>query len=132
MAATGAFQRPVIPPVVPDGAVPAQIHSSAYRNPEQLPEGAVLVVGAGSSGSRSPTNCAGPAAGSSSRSARTTVRPARTGDATSAGGSASSASGTRRRLPRAPNTSPSRSAARAAATRWTSGTSRPPASNSSA
>ncbi|MFF0424760.1 flavin-containing monooxygenase [Streptomyces sp. NPDC004520] len=50
VAATGAFQRPVIPPVVPDGAVPAQIHSSAYRNPGQLPEGAVLVVGAGSSG----------------------------------------------------------------------------------
>ncbi|MEU0402370.1 NAD(P)/FAD-dependent oxidoreductase [Streptomyces sp. NPDC006197] len=50
VAATGAFQRPVIPPVVPDGAVPTQIHSSGYRNPEQLPEGAVLVVGAGSSG----------------------------------------------------------------------------------
>jgi putative flavoprotein involved in K+ transport len=27
-----------------------QIHSSAYRNPEQLPEGAVLVVGTGQSG----------------------------------------------------------------------------------
>ncbi|MEU4654004.1 NAD(P)/FAD-dependent oxidoreductase [Streptomyces sp. NPDC023723] len=50
VAATGAFQRPVIPPVVPDGAVPVQLHSSGYRNPEQLPEGAVLVVGAGSSG----------------------------------------------------------------------------------
>jgi len=50
VAATGPFQRPVIPPIVPDGAVPLQIHSSAYRNPQQLPEGAVLVVGAGSSG----------------------------------------------------------------------------------
>ncbi|MET9148063.1 NAD(P)/FAD-dependent oxidoreductase [Streptomyces sp. NPDC004042] len=50
VAATGPFQRPVIPPVVPDGAVPVQIHSSGYRNPGQLPEGAVLVVGAGSSG----------------------------------------------------------------------------------
>ncbi|MET1058978.1 MAG: NAD(P)/FAD-dependent oxidoreductase [Nocardioides sp.] len=50
VAATGPFQRPVFPPIVPDGAVPLQIHSSAYRNPEQLPEGAVLVVGAGSSG----------------------------------------------------------------------------------
>ena len=29
-----------------------QIHSSAYRNPGQLPEGAVLVVGAGSSGAQ--------------------------------------------------------------------------------
>lgn len=50
VAATGPFQRPVIPPIVPDGAVPVQIHSSDYRNPDQLPEGAVLVVGAGSSG----------------------------------------------------------------------------------
>ncbi|RMB85038.1 NAD(P)/FAD-dependent oxidoreductase [Streptomyces shenzhenensis] len=50
VAATGPFQRPVIPPIVPEGAVPVQIHSSGYRNPEQLPEGAVLVVGAGSSG----------------------------------------------------------------------------------
>ncbi|MFK0294975.1 flavin-containing monooxygenase [Streptomyces sp. NPDC090442] len=50
VAATGPFQRPVIPPIVPDGAVPVQIHSSGYRNPEQLPEGTVLVVGAGSSG----------------------------------------------------------------------------------
>ncbi|MEU6105288.1 flavin-containing monooxygenase [Streptomyces flaveolus] len=50
VAATGPFQRPLIPPVVPDGAVPVQVHSSGYRNPEQLPGGAVLVVGAGSSG----------------------------------------------------------------------------------
>lgn len=50
VAATGPFQRPVVPPIVPDGAVPLQIHSSAYRNPAQLPHGAVLVVGAGSSG----------------------------------------------------------------------------------
>jgi len=50
VAATGPFQRPVIPPIIPDGTVPLQIHSSAYRNPAQLPEGAVLVVGAGSSG----------------------------------------------------------------------------------
>lgn len=33
---------------LPDGI--AQIHSSAYRNPEQLPEGAVMVVGSGQSG----------------------------------------------------------------------------------
>jgi len=50
VAATGPFQRPVIPPIVPDGTVPVQIHSSSYGNPDQLPEGAVLVVGAGSSG----------------------------------------------------------------------------------
>jgi putative flavoprotein involved in K+ transport len=50
VAATGPFQRPVIPPVVPEDAGPLQLHSSGYRNPDQLPEGAVLVVGAGSSG----------------------------------------------------------------------------------
>jgi putative flavoprotein involved in K+ transport len=52
VAATGPFQRPVIPPVIPEDAGISQIHSNAYRNPEQLPEGAVLVVGAGSSGAQ--------------------------------------------------------------------------------
>lgn len=50
VAATGAFQVPVIPPLVPDDPKLLQIHSASYRNPAQLPEGAVLVVGAGSSG----------------------------------------------------------------------------------
>ncbi len=50
VAATGPFQRPVIPPLVPAEAPVMQIHSNAYRNPGQLPDGAVLVVGAGSSG----------------------------------------------------------------------------------
>jgi putative flavoprotein involved in K+ transport len=50
VAATGAFQRPVIPAVAPDDSNLIQIHSSSYRNPDQLPEGAVLVIGAGSSG----------------------------------------------------------------------------------
>jgi putative flavoprotein involved in K+ transport len=50
VVATGPFQRPVIPAVVPHDAGPVQLHSSAYRNPDQLPDGAVLVVGAGSSG----------------------------------------------------------------------------------
>ena len=52
VAATGPFQRPVIPPVVPPEAGPVQVHSSAYRNPAGLPEGAVLVVGSGSSGAQ--------------------------------------------------------------------------------
>ena len=52
VAATGPFQRPIIPTTVPDDAVPLQMHSSAYRNPAQLPDGAVLVVGAGSSGAQ--------------------------------------------------------------------------------
>ncbi len=52
VAATGPFQHPVIPPVVPEDVDIMQMHSSAYRNPDQLPEGAVLVVGAGSSGAQ--------------------------------------------------------------------------------
>lgn len=50
VAATGPFQIPVIPPVVPTRMDILQIHSSAYGNPGQLPDGATLVVGAGSSG----------------------------------------------------------------------------------
>ncbi len=52
VAATGPFQCPVIPDMVPEDAGITQIHSSAYRNPDQLPGGAVLVVGAGSSGAQ--------------------------------------------------------------------------------
>ncbi|MGG2399478.1 flavin-containing monooxygenase [Pseudomonas sp. SH1-B] len=50
VAATGPFQRPVIPAIAPQDETLLQIHSAHYRNPQQLPEGAVLVVGAGSSG----------------------------------------------------------------------------------
>ena len=50
VAATGPFQKPVIPAIAPKDANLHQIHSAAYYNPEQLPDGAVLVVGAGSSG----------------------------------------------------------------------------------
>lgn len=50
VAATGAFQLPAYPDIVPDDAGITQIHSSQYKNPDQLPKGAVLVVGAGSSG----------------------------------------------------------------------------------
>ena len=52
MAATGPFQKPAFPAIVPEGAVPQQIHSSAYKNPQQLAPGAVLVVGAGASGTQ--------------------------------------------------------------------------------
>ena len=52
VAATGPFQRPVIPTVVPADAGFMQMHSATYRNPGQLPDGAVLVVGAGSSGTQ--------------------------------------------------------------------------------
>ncbi|PYI65061.1 FAD-dependent oxidoreductase [Arthrobacter livingstonensis] len=50
VAATGPFQQPVIPPVVGGDTELLQMHSSSYRNPQQLSEGGVLVVGAGSSG----------------------------------------------------------------------------------
>lgn len=49
--ATGPYQRAVIPAVSLD--VPKnifQVHSSSYRNSNQLPPGAVLVVGSGASG----------------------------------------------------------------------------------
>jgi len=52
VAATGPFQTPVIPPLVPPTADITQIHSAQYRNPRQLADGGVLVVGAGSSGSQ--------------------------------------------------------------------------------
>ena len=52
IAATGAFQDPVIPPLIPKCAPINQMHSNEYRNPGQLPEGAVLVIGAGSSGAQ--------------------------------------------------------------------------------
>ena len=50
VAATGAFQKPVVPPIVPADSGVAQLHSSSYKNPGQLAAGAVVVVGAGSSG----------------------------------------------------------------------------------
>ena len=50
VAATGPFQTATIPPVVPDSLGITQLHSSAYRHPGQLPDGGVLVIGAGSSG----------------------------------------------------------------------------------
>jgi putative flavoprotein involved in K+ transport len=49
--ATGPYQRAAIPTM--SSKVPKnifQVHSSAYRNPNQLPPGAVLVVGSGASG----------------------------------------------------------------------------------
>jgi putative flavoprotein involved in K+ transport len=51
VVATGPFQRPGIPSC--QASVPMevfQVHSSQYRNPAQLPAGAVLIVGGGSSG----------------------------------------------------------------------------------
>ena len=52
VCATGPFQHPVIPPIVPNDAAITQIHSNTYHRPQQLPDGAVLVVGSGSSGAQ--------------------------------------------------------------------------------
>lgn len=52
IAATGPFQKPVFPPIIPETDDLLQIHSNAYFNPDQLPDGGVLVVGAGSSGAQ--------------------------------------------------------------------------------
>jgi putative flavoprotein involved in K+ transport len=51
VVATGAYRTPRIPDFAGslDPSV-TQLHSRAYRNPEQIPEGDVLVVGAGNSG----------------------------------------------------------------------------------
>lgn len=51
VVATGPFQRPAVPALgrdLPEKVV--QVHSASYRNPAQLPDGDVLVVGAGNSG----------------------------------------------------------------------------------
>ncbi|MEJ1109566.1 MULTISPECIES: flavin-containing monooxygenase [unclassified Kribbella] len=51
VVATGGYQAPRIPEFAAelDPAI-LQLHSSEYRNPSQLQEGAVLIVGAGNSG----------------------------------------------------------------------------------
>jgi putative flavoprotein involved in K+ transport len=53
IVATGPFQRPRIP-AVSERLAPGihQLHSSQYRTPFNLPEGPVLVVGAGNSGAQ--------------------------------------------------------------------------------
>ena len=51
IVATGPFQQPYVPPLgaaADPGLV--QLHSSAYRSPDQLPNGTVVVVGGGNSG----------------------------------------------------------------------------------
>jgi putative flavoprotein involved in K+ transport len=49
--ATGPFQIPVVPAIAErlDAGI-VQLHSTRYRNPEQIPPGRVLVVGGGNTG----------------------------------------------------------------------------------
>ena len=51
VVATGPYQRALIP-ALSEGVNLFQLHASRYANPEQLPDGAVLVVGAGASGAQ--------------------------------------------------------------------------------
>lgn len=53
VVASGGYHVPIIPRLaerLPAGIV--QVHSEQYRNPQSLPDGAVLVVGSGQSGSQ--------------------------------------------------------------------------------
>ncbi|MGE0768742.1 MAG: flavin-containing monooxygenase [Hyphomicrobiaceae bacterium] len=50
--ATGPYQRPVTPRLVADDCDLLQVHANTYQRPEQLPPGAVLIVGSGASGAQ--------------------------------------------------------------------------------
>lgn len=51
--ATGPFQRPLVPAISQELSPEVyQVNSSEYKNPDQLPPGPVLVVGAGNSGAQ--------------------------------------------------------------------------------
>ena len=52
VVATGPYQVPIVPALLPDDAGLYQVHASRYREPGQLPGGAVLVVGSGASGAQ--------------------------------------------------------------------------------
>lgn len=51
--ASGAFQKSFIPPIAQNLSKEVfQIHSSQYQSPEMIPDGSVLVVGGGNSGTQ--------------------------------------------------------------------------------
>jgi len=53
VVASGGYHRPIVPRLAEKlPAHVAQFHSAQYRNPAQLPEGPVLVVGCGQSGAQ--------------------------------------------------------------------------------
>jgi putative flavoprotein involved in K+ transport len=61
VVATGPYQRAILPDLLRDEPNLFQVHASRYLNPAQLPDGAVLVVGAGASGAQiaEELSCAG-------------------------------------------------------------------------
>lgn len=52
VVATGPYQVPIVPALLADDGGLYQVHASRYREPGQLPSGAVLVVGSGASGAQ--------------------------------------------------------------------------------
>lgn len=60
VVATGAFQHPKVPAFASElSPTIVQLHSTEYRNPSQLQEGDVLIVGAGNSGAEIAMEVAG-------------------------------------------------------------------------
>jgi putative flavoprotein involved in K+ transport len=51
VVATGPYQRALMPDMLRDENI-FQVHACGYKNPDQLPPGAVLVVGSGASGAQ--------------------------------------------------------------------------------
>jgi putative flavoprotein involved in K+ transport len=52
VVATGPYQRPVTPDLLAGNSRVFQVHASAYKEPDQLPAGSVLIVGSGASGTQ--------------------------------------------------------------------------------
>ena len=50
MAAPEPLRRPAVPSITPGTFKIPQIYSNSYRNPAELPEGGVVVIGSGPSG----------------------------------------------------------------------------------
>ena len=86
--ANGVYQKPIIPRSAERIAPQIlQLHSSNYRNPQSMPDGATLVVGAASPAARLPRICISPDARYISASAVRRVRHESTADARSRTGS---------------------------------------------
>jgi putative flavoprotein involved in K+ transport len=52
VVASGPYQQPIVPDLPIDPGGPFRVHASAYKRPDQLPPGSVLVVGSGASGAQ--------------------------------------------------------------------------------
>jgi putative flavoprotein involved in K+ transport len=52
VVATGPFQKPLMPRLLPETSNILQLHAAAYKAPKNLPGRAVLVVGTGASGAQ--------------------------------------------------------------------------------